>query len=268
VKDSFIRGLQPFFKAGEVEFVNVSAEARGQLLAFPTGRKDFPNALAYALMLRPGLPVYDGFGRDHVKDTLIRARSPWWLAVHATVQYTTAVLLQVVDGTVRVHADWIREGPPGEVLAEVVGAANLESGGVCRVVCPPHDSDRTVDTVGLRVAGRAIQLEMRNGGDVVRGREALRSLLRERRREEPMIQIAHGARWTLNAFAGGYAYAMDKRGQVAREPVDGPYRVLMAGLESFCAAVRMLADVDPVDDAKRYAYAADGRRYVTIRPNG
>jgi hypothetical protein len=266
-KDSFIRGLQPFFKAGEVEFVNVSAEARGQLLSFPTGRKDFPNALAYALMMRPGLPVYDGFSRDHVKDTLVRRREPWWLAVQATAQYTAAVLCQVVDGAVHVHADWLREGPPGEVLADVVAAANLECAAACRLIAHPLVGSGAVDTVGLRVAARAAQLEVRNGGDVVRGRQLVRELLAKRRREEPMIQVAQAARWTLGAFAGGYAMAVDKRGQVAREPVDGPYRVIMEALESFVAVLQVLP-TDPDLDAKRYATAADGRRYVTIRAEG
>jgi hypothetical protein len=266
-KDSFIRGLQPFFKAGEVEFVNVTAEARGQLLAFPTGRKDFPNALAYALMLRPGLPVYDGFSRAHVKDTIPRTRQPWWLAVQATAQYTAAVLLQVVDGGVFIHADWVREGPPGEVLADVVGVANLEAAAVCRVVVPPIGVG-AVDTVGLRVAGRASQLQLRNGGDVVRGRQAVRELLGKRRREEPQLQVAAGARWTLNAFAGGYAVAMNKRGQAEREPVDGPYKVVMEALESFVAVMSVVSDADPDLDNKRYAVAADGRRYITIRAEG
>src|SRR5258708_5135992 len=125
-KDSFIKGLQLFFKAGEVEFVNVSQEAISQLMAFPTGRKDFPNALAYALHMRPGLPVYDGFSRDHVAVEHPRLRCPWWLVVNATPQYTTAVLLQTDVGAIRVAADWVREGPPGDHLQNVVSEARLQ----------------------------------------------------------------------------------------------------------------------------------------------
>src|SRR5262249_3911485 len=172
-KDSFIRGLQPFFKSGSVEFVDVSAEARGQLMSFPTGRKDFPNALAYALLMKPGLPVYD-IGKDHIFETLTRVPSqPWWLAVNATAQYTAAVLLQVIDGQIRVHADWMREGPPGEVLGDIVGQANLEAGSGrnrVRIMVVPVGAR---DTVGLRIAVRAIQLDPQSGGDIVRGRERI-----------------------------------------------------------------------------------------------
>ncbi len=260
-KDSFIRGLQPFFKAGEIEFVAVSNEARGQLMSFPTGRKDFPNALAYAQMMRPGLPVYDGFCREHVRDTLPRIRSPFYLAVQATTAYTAAVLLQLVDGGLRVHADWLREGPPGEVMADVVVAANLDSGrsaGV-RIVLPPLDGS---DVVGLRVALSAIQARFQNGGSRLKGRETVRTFLQQRKREEPMILIASAARWTLNAFAGGFCYGMDKRGQVERTPVDGPYNVVMDALECFAASLHGLGSTE--SDQRRYALDSSGRRYTTI----
>lgn len=261
-KDGFIRGLQPHFKAGEVEFVNVSAEARGQLLSFPTGRKDFPNALAYALKMRAGLPVYEGFSRAHVQEGLIRSRStPFWLAVNATAQYTAAILLQVVDGQVRVHADWLREGPPGEVLADVVTAASLECGATVRLVVPPVVG-HAVDTVGLRVAARGLQLRLTSGGDGEKGRDKIRQLLQARKRDDPMLMLAYSARWTLNAFAAGYAYEVTKRGTLSQEPVEGPYKVLMAGLESFVAVLTLLPDART--DERRTAYAADGKPYTTI----
>ena len=260
-KDSFIRGLQPFFKSGQVEFVDVSAEARGQLMSFPTGRKDFPNALAYALLLKPGLPVYD-ISKDHVSDTLPRLPGQaWWLAVNATAQYTAAALMQVIDGQIRVHADWVREGPPGEVLADIAGQSRLEAGSgstpVRFVVCPAGSSD----TVGLRVATRAIQVEPRTGGDIVRGREQLRDLLTRRRRDQPLFVVAQAARWVLNGLAGGYAYSVGKRGELSREPDDGPYRVLMEAVEAF-VAVMHVAGQD--EQAPRRATGLDGREYTTI----
>ena len=213
-KDSFIRGLQPFFKAGEIEFVDVTPEARNQLAAFPTGRKDFPNALAYALLMRAGLPVYDGFGRAHTAETLIRVRAPWWLAVNATGQYTAAVLLQVVDGGVRVHADWLREGPPGDILADMAADAALEAGTDVRLVVPPDRRD-SADTVGLRVAASAAQLRVQSGGPSGRGREEIRKMLMQQKREVPLFMVASPARWTLNAMAGGFAFDVDKRGRVS-----------------------------------------------------
>lgn len=261
-KDEFIRSLQPYFKAREIEFVNVSPEARGQLLSFPTGRKDFPNALAYLLMMRPGQPVYGEFSASHVVDRLVRYRESWWLAVAATTQYTCAVLLQTSRGGLRIHADWVREGPPGDALADIVGAASLEAGDKVRLICPQSVPN---DLVGLRVAAGRIPIDMRSGGDVVRGREALRKLLQRTMREEPMVQIRTTARWTLNGFAAGYSYELDKRGVLTDKPAPGPYRVLFDALESFVAG--MQASTEDGTDNRRYATTPDGRRYLTIRAN-
>lgn len=261
-KDSFIRGLQPFFKSHEVEFVDVTEEARGQLLSYPTGRKDFPNALAYALKMRPGLPIYD-IGAEHVPETTFRQPGfPWYLVVNASSAYTAGALVQLIDGQVRVHADWMREGPPGENIGEILREARLDAGAGVRLVAPPSPSH---DTVGLRVAVRAVQLDARTAGDVERGRHVLRDLLSRRRREQPMFVCCHAARWVLNALAGGYCFAVDRKGQLSREPVDGPYRVLMEAIEGFCAHVGVMAD--DAASPPRTAFDASGRAYTTILPN-
>ncbi|HEX8838268.1 MAG TPA: hypothetical protein VF748_15100 [Candidatus Acidoferrum sp.] len=260
-KDTFIRGLQPFFKSGEVEFVDVSPEARGQLSSFPTGRKDFPNALAYALLMRPGLPIYD-FGRAHVEPELTRyPNHPWYLAVNATNSYTTAVLLQVIDGQIRIYADWIREGPPGDTLSDISSEARLDAGGRVRLVVPPAGHS---DIVGLRSAVRTIQSDPRTGGQIQRGRDTIRDLLAKRRRDAAMLTVQYGARWTLNALSGGFAFGVDKRGQLGHEPVDNEYKVLVEGLESFASA---LGGLQSAEDTPRIAYGDDGRPYKTIRAN-
>jgi hypothetical protein len=265
-KQSFIRGLQPLFKSGQVEFADVSDEARRQLLSFPTGRMDFPNALAYALEMRPGLPVYDEFGRDHIIEGLFRTSDKWYCAVNATNQFTAAVLLQLVGGQVRIFADWIMEGPPGEVLRDIIGQASVEAGASIKIVLSPVLSGQR-DTVGLRVAARTNQFAFVSGGDSIRGRESVRSLLTRRRRSEPLLVVDSGARWMLNALAGGYARGVDKRGQVSDEPCAGPYRVLMEGLESFLAQYRDGAVADDEVNV-RYAQTDDGRMYKTILPTG
>ena len=265
-KDSFIRGLQPFFKGGEIEFVDVSNEARGQLMSFPSGRKDFPNALAYALLMRPGLPVYPEFGPStHIAAGLIRTQDPWYLAVSASNQYTAAVLIQVVGGQVRVHADWVKEGPPGEVLNDMVGVASLDAGQQLRVRLPPVRGGMD-DRVGLRVAAGALQLPYEAGGDPANGREALRRLLTGQRRDQPLFTADAAARWTLNGLAGGYARSVNRQsGVVSDAPVDGPYRVLFEGLEAFVARYQLAAAGD--DAGVRWAETETGRMFKTILPS-
>lgn len=260
-KDSFIKSLQPFFKAGEIEFVDVSDEARAQLLSFPTGRKDFPNALAYALLMRPGLPVYPEFSRENISESLQKTRDAWYLATNATGQFTTGVLCQMISSQLRVHESWVREGPPGEVLDDVVGQARLFAGTEVRVRVPPLLSG-VHDVVGLRVAANTLQMSYESGGEFTRGREGLRSMLTGYRRGEPMCVVSAGCRWVLNALAGGHARGMDKRGQPSDEPKDGYYRVLMEGLESFVARYRG----QEAADGARYTTTRDGVAYKTILP--
>lgn len=264
-KDTFIRGLQPFFRSGEVEFVDVSDEARTQLLSFPSGRKDFPNALAYALMMRPGLPIYE-VGRDHMVEELIRVpNQPWYLVMNATAKFTTAALIQVIDGQVRVHADWVREGPPAGNVSDIVRSARTDAGAAVRVVTPSLRFS-VGDTVGLNLALRAVQSgEIRSGGDGGRGRLAIGDLLNKRRRDQPLFLCCHAARWVLNAMAGGYAFAAGRKGALSREPVENAYRVLMEGIESFCAH---LGGVDRPDEVPRQAMGVDGRPYITTRTSG
>src|SRR5438105_5053102 len=127
-KLGFIRSLQPFFKAGEVEFARELVTAREQLLGFPTGRIDFPNALAYALAMRPGQPVYDGFSSANVVEDLEPTKAAQlWLVVNATSAYTCAAMVQFVDGGLHVIADWLREGEPGIALGDIVVSAGILS---------------------------------------------------------------------------------------------------------------------------------------------
>src|SRR6202035_1205664 len=119
-KIPFIEGLQPFFLAGEVGFAKDLPVLVQQFLSFPTGRIDAPNALAYALRMRPGLVVYDDFNSRNVSDELnIRSRVPIFLCLNAAFGVTTAVAVQVVDGALHVLADYVREGDPGTVLSAI-----------------------------------------------------------------------------------------------------------------------------------------------------
>ncbi len=263
-QQDFIRSLQPYFRAGEIEWAGpIDPEARAQLLSFPTGKRDFPNALAYALYMRPGQPVYQEFGRESVMDDLPMVNGePLWLAVNATPQYTTGVLVQAVHGGLRVLRDWAIEGPPGENLGDIVRAACLETSGSVRVRCPPQHFAE-YDTLGLRAAAGHIPIELRATALPTQGREELRSLMTRSRAGTPLLLVSAQARWTLNGLSGGLARAHGRGGMLADEPAMGPYKVLIEGLESFAGALRS------VDDKERVAYATSpkGRRYITSLAN-
>lgn len=262
-KIDFIRGLQPFFGAREVEFAKPLPELQEQLLGFPTGRIDAPNALAYALKMRPGAPIYDDFSGRHVAEDLRPSNSmPVWLCLNATRGLLTGVALQVVDGCIRVFADVVREGDPATTLAGAVADMQLSVGANLRLTAGPLHFDRH-NNVGLVQAAKKLPREVRVGVDPGRGRTQVASLLQRERHSMPMVMCGDEARWTLNGFVGGYSRALLKAGQLADYAEEGVYRTLMEGVESFVGLLEVGSPDSDYDD-RSYATTADGRRYVTM----
>jgi hypothetical protein len=255
VKDDFISSLQPFFRAGEVVFAIEMPELRRQLLGFPTGRKDGPNALAYAPIMRPGIPVYDGLvPAEHIAERIINdTNDSLWLAVNATGAHTAAVLIQPSGGRLSILADWVREGDPGATVQDIIREASLESRAWLRVAAPLPHFDQW-NNFGLVQALKAIPIEVTRGGDVQRGRDHLRKEMGRLTRGTPAFRIDSRARWTLNALAGGYA-----RRPGANEPEPGVYRTLMEGVESFLGMMNRPTENETPGPG--HAFTPDGRMY-------
>ncbi len=264
-KLAFIRSLQPFFASGEVTFAKELPVLQQQLLSFPTGRIDVPNALAYALRMRPGLAIYDNFGFNNVVDDLdVQRNTACYLAVNATRLYTTGVLCQLVGGTVCVLGSFVREGEPGSSFQELVVSAKFLAGGKV-VFYAPSEHWGTYDSLGLRAAAARSSVRLGMGGSCAMGREETRKRLESLAHGQPALVVSSGASWALNAFAGGYAASIVKGGPVSGAAEEGIYKVLMEGFESFMAvAGRSLGSGE---DRPNYAIdGASGRRYLTARP--
>jgi len=258
-KIDFIRGLQPFFASGEVVFALELPDLRDQLLGFPTGRIDAPNALAYALQLRPGRLLYDGWNRlTHIAPAGLRP-GPCYLAANATKTLVTGVVVQLDDGRVRILADFIGEGDPGEATAGVVRSASMFAGRGLTVIAGPQHFDQWTN-VGLVQAFRAHAVDCRPGGSVEAGREAIRGDLARTSGSQPAFAVCPDAGWTLRAFAGGYCRGVTG-GILTEEAEPNRYRVLMEGLESLCGLFAFASQED-----RNYAYDRAGRPYLSIIP--
>lgn len=263
-KLNFIQGLQPFFVAKEVILSPTAAAHKtliDQLLSFPTGRIDVANALAYALIMRPGLPMFDNFQDHHVQPSILLARNePFFLAVNSTNQYTAAILVQLVRGQYRILRDWVSEGDAGSVLSDVHKSATLEAMRPVKLIAPPvHFSN--YDTIGLRPAAVKLNTQLHKGGDIKKGLEEARGLLSSSVHGQPALIISPYATWTLRALAGGYARALTKDAFLTNEPADGPYTTLMLGLQSLLA----FSNAGTVDNDRVYGQTASGARFLTAR---
>lgn len=264
-KLKFIESLQPYFNAGEITFAK-NLSAWNQFLSYPTGRIDFPNALAYAVKMRPGQVIFDEFSSQNVGEELrIRTRVPLHLALNAADGLTTGVLVQFVEGELNVLADWVREGDPGATVGDIVTQAALVSNGAMRLV-GGRNHFGAYDRIGLRGAVAKIPNELHRGGSPVAGREQIRQLLRRTTKDHGALRISSNARWTLNAFTSGYCRAIDKLGRVSTEARSGPYRVLMEGLEAFTALLGG-AIADDADSRPNYRYTDNGQRFVSALPS-
>lgn len=295
-KEDFIRGLQPFFAAGEVIFAQPQPDLEAQLISFPSGKNDAANALAYALLMRPGAPIYDGFQQHHIVPDLSPGRSPLFLAANATGAMTSAVLVQAEEGGLTILADWVFEGPPAERVADIAAAAALVADSSRMVarprswdamlkgaapeyavrqgrigwVVPAHHNQRLAN-VGLMQAIRHLPAELRPASEGIAGSLYLREALGRTAKGFPAVEISPAARWTLRGLAGGYTRAMI-RGRLQDYAEDGPYKVLMEGLEAFCGlvSVRRRAGVDDADDDNRQVMRLDERtgvRYASAMPS-
>lgn len=264
-KIPFIRGLQPFFAGGNVEFAKDLPVLKQQLLSFPTGRIDVPNALAYALRMRPGLPIYENFTRRNVSDDLpvLRGVSAY-LAINATRQYTCASLLQLSGTQLRLVADFVREGDPGNTVSDILVETKRLITGKLNLYAPPNHWN-TYDTIGLRPAIKKANERIGMAGDATAGREELRKKIETLAHGVPDLMVSTNAPWAVNAFSGGYARSIPVKGkEIVGVADDGPYKTLMEGLESFIAVSTAAVERDG-QDTPNYAIDAQGRRYLSAR---
>ena len=282
-KLDFIRGLQPYFASHSVIFADHMPELRQQLLGFPTGFIDAPNALAYLLVMKLGVPIYDNFTESHIDngdDNGYRTRnySSTYLLVNTNNQVTTGMLVKNQAGRLIILWDLILDGDPGTVLYDLLqsaltalpslGVSSLdlarpsrsEALGLRLFSSPRHFDEHTI--FGLRAAARKLGYELGRGGDPATGREEIRHLFRRLSHGGPAIAVHPDASWTLRAFAGGYA-----REATQPEPLSNAYSILMEPLEAFAATLR-LGQME-VANPPNYAYTKDGRRYLSalVRPD-
>lgn len=260
-KIDFIRGLQWSFMAGETIFAKPLPDLEGQLVGFPSGYIDAPNALAYCQIIGAGQPIYEDFTLEHVREDVVVGDQTAWLALNAFGPYTTGVLVQAAEGGIKVLCDWVREGDPQDLVPDIVREANLECARPPALCAGPQHWERYANA-GLVQACRRIPAEVRRAGLPGAGRNELRVLLRRVSRGVPAVVVSGRARWTMNALAGGYSCEV-RNGQVIVDAEDGPYKVLCQGLESFLAMMHSVAAEAP---GHLNATAGDGRQFFSALP--
>lgn len=264
-KFDFIRSLQIWFHARELKFAKELPELETALLAFPSGKIDAPNALAYAIPMRGGASIYGEFDGRHVAPDLEPARNRRvHLALNATRTLTAAMLVQYLEGAVRVFADWIVEGEPSEAVPHILRSARLEAGQAVKCVAPPSEFERYSAMGVVQIAAKSFQ-EVDKGGAPEKGRPMVRDLLQRQVRGAPALMVCDRAHWTLNGFAGGYRYLPNKQGLLMQTAEEGRYKVLMEALEAFMALTEARLPQEQSEDTNM-AFTPGGVPYASALP--
>lgn len=295
-KLDFIRALQPLFAAGEIICAGSREDFKTlfeQLLSFPRGRIDAPNALAYARLLHPGEPVLDGFGSRHIGlDARAIHDHALYVAANAAGGVVSAQLLQRQGRTLSVLADFVRQGTPREVAQDLNAEIALShsatrlverdrygaGGDIFKIplveprlvrtepkwlVPPKHFNEWHNE--GLVQAIRALPAPCAMGGKEEMGRGELQRLLER----EGGIVVSEEATWTLRALSGGYAKNLGSPGPKGAPATGQIYKTLMEGLESFCATGidhEESASTTPISP-QPIAYTPGGMAYRSAIPD-
>jgi hypothetical protein len=267
-KIDFIKGMQPYFAAGEVTFQDSDEDTISQLLNFPApGRDDIPNAMAYFTKLKPGMPVFEDFCDDHVLVDYVLTRSRTYVAVNYEVGVLTAVLYQKNHNGTVVIGDIILEGDPQQRASDLLEISYGMCGGSqnCDIIVHPSHYEK-YSASGLAAALRKAGADPRKGGDIIKGRQYLVEQLRQRRGGQSTFKVWSEAQYVLNAFAGGYAFERKRAHTGLQDRAnEGMYRTLMEGFECSLTTFQGVA----IDADANLNYARDkrtGKLYHTTRP--
>jgi hypothetical protein len=264
-KDNFIKGLQPFYMSGSVTHVKSLPHLDMELTSFPTGRKDVLNALAYMLKIRAGRSVYEDFTPEHVTGILEYSRKqPLYLLVSSRPAMTCGIVVQLINDEVHVLRDWVLNAPPMEAFPQILRAAVAEFGEL-KIGAPLEQFDRFLNN-GLPASASANFIKLTKYSPAAQSEGSCRDWLTRRIRGQVVLLVGENARWTVNAFGGGYARSLDKHGQLSDKPTDNQYRLVMEALESFISHIDKTGRRDEEDDDRNYAYTNQGKRYLTTMP--
>ena len=240
-KAQFIMGLQPFFKSGDIVLIGGRQKHKtliSQLLNFPSGKKDVLNALAYALRVFGGIPVYGDFSQDNIADGYVPNRGiPLLFGANSTATETCCVLASF-DGTfLTVLADWQSPLMPSDCIPDIAKLVRATFPGRPVTAWVPADILDQVGRNQLTAALKTCGWRANRSEYSVMQRGSLSPMLRTTIRGRRLLQIDSNARHTLQALSSGYNWPTKPGGERGAEPERGTARTLVESLEALAFAV-------------------------------
>lgn len=262
-KNSFIAGLQSFYMAGNIIHSGSCKDLEQELVAFPTGRCDVVNALAYAPRMRGGKPVYEDFGPHHLAQGLeVNRRIPRYLVVSASPSMVAAALVQFRDGNIYVLRDWVRNEPALEGLPVILQECILEAGEFS-VLAPTEQFDKYTNN-GIPAVLRTRKHKTIRGHLAVQSIGKLAKFLKTTNKGRPAFQVHPSAVWTVNGLAAGYKRRLMPDGGYMDYPEKNQYQLLLEAIESFASYIDS-GKIEGDDELTR-SYTSGGKAYYSALP--
>jgi len=268
-KAAFIMGLRPFFIAGDIILVGGRAAHQqlvGQILNFPSGKRDILNALAYALRVFSGVPVYGDFGPDNiVQGYAPERRDQLLLGCNSTGVETTACLVAVSGRNLTVLADWVSPLMPNDAIPDICTLIRAVYPGKAITAWVPADVFDQVGRNPLVAALKSAGLKANRAENAVMSRGSLSPLIRTTMQGRRMLLVDDNARATLNALSQGYAFPVKSGGERGSVPNVGSARTLIEALETLTFA--MSRPDNATIGGKANAVNSTGSPYMSALPN-
>jgi len=269
-KDEFIMGLLPFAAAKDIVLVGgklAHPELVQEWINFPSGSRDVLNALAYALKMFTGFPIYEDFSGANLGEAP-SPRSGEAVVVGWQASPAEVVAVAVIREGRRLAVAW--DGSATGALADAVKTLAFE----LRASFPratlqhwvPADTFDQWQRVALVPALRTERLTPYRGEHAAVARGCLAERIRTVWRNARLLTVDRNATLTLNALSTGYAYAAEKGGRQAQEPEAGLSRMAAEALECAVLSLDRVEDASVIPKGANVAYSPSGVAYVSSNP--
>jgi len=240
-KAAFIMGLRPFFLAGDIILVGGRAAHQqlvSQIVNFPSGKRDVLNALAYALKVFSGVPIYGDFGEANLTQlTEVSRNTQLLLGVNATSTETTGVLCALDGQHLTVIADWVSPLMPNDAIPDIALLLRAMYPNKKVTAWVPADVFDQVGRNPLVTALRAAKIPVNRAENAVMARGSLSPMIRTEKTNKRLLRVDDNARNVMQAMAQGYNWALKPNGDRSGEPERGTARTLIESLECLTFAI-------------------------------
>jgi len=269
-KEQFIGGLQAYFKARDIVLVGGKL-AHPQLVAemanFPQGLRDILNALAYALKMFSGYPIYEDFSGSNVSDAPNASPGETvFVACNGNQTQTCAAAVLREIRRFHVARDWLYSGATTDSVKSLAADLRATYPRAAIQAWVPADVFDQAQRIPLVSALRAERITVYRAEHAPASRGKLADPIRNEWHQQKLLVVDRKAQLTLNALSSGYAYPAQRGGRFGMEPETGVSRLIAEALECMVAKLTKIGEAEVLPEGANIAHTGTGQAYISANP--